>query len=37
MVNPYTINTKDHMLKVIKAGVDCIITNEVELLNSILK
>lgn len=37
MVNPYTINTEEDMLKVLKLGVDSIITNEIELLGSILK
>lgn len=31
-VNPYTINTEEDMDSVIAAGVDSIITNEVELL-----
>lgn len=37
MVNPYTINTESDMKAVINAGVDNIITNEIELLNNILK
>ncbi|MDS0527737.1 glycerophosphodiester phosphodiesterase [Clostridium sp. SHJSY1] len=36
MVNPYTVNMEEHMKMVIKAGVDSIITNEVETLNKIL-
>lgn len=35
-VNPYTINTESDMNAVIEAGVDSIITNEVEILNKIL-
>ncbi|MGN0144863.1 MAG: glycerophosphodiester phosphodiesterase family protein, partial [Clostridium sp.] len=31
-INPYTINSKEYMIKVIDAGVDSLITNEVELL-----
>lgn len=36
MVNPYTVNTEEYMKMVIEAGVDSIITNEVEVLNKIL-
>lgn len=36
-VNPYTINTESDMKAVINAGVDSIITNEIELLNDTLK
>lgn len=35
-VNPYTVNTESDMSAVIEAGVDSIITNEVETLNKIL-
>lgn len=35
-INTYTINSKEDMIKVINAGVDSLITNEVELLNTIL-
>jgi glycerophosphoryl diester phosphodiesterase len=35
-VNTYTVNSVDDMRKVIKVGVDSIITNEVELLNTLL-
>lgn len=34
-VNPYTINSINDMQEVINAGADCIITNEVELLNNV--
>ena len=37
MVNPYKINTESDMKAVINAGVASIITNEIELLNNILK
>ena len=33
IVNTYTVNEPGDMKKVISAGVDSIITNEVELLN----
>lgn len=36
-VNTYTVNEEDHMKMVIEAGVDSIITNEVERLNNLLK
>lgn len=36
-VNPYTVNEEEHMKMVIKAGVDGIITNEVEKLNNLKK
>lgn len=35
-VNPYTVNSQEDMNDVIDVGVDSIITNEVELLSSIL-
>ncbi|MZK52286.1 glycerophosphodiester phosphodiesterase [Clostridium beijerinckii] len=35
-VNPYTVNNLVDMKKVIMVGVDSIITNEVELLNTLL-
>lgn len=35
-VNPYTVNNEEDMNDVIDVGVDSIITNEVELLSSIL-
>ncbi|CUU50722.1 glycerophosphodiester phosphodiesterase [Clostridium beijerinckii] len=35
-VNPYTVNSLADMKKVIMVGVDSIITNEVELLNTLL-
>ena len=35
-VNTYTVNEEEHMKMVIKAGVDSIITNEVERLNKLL-
>lgn len=36
-VNPYTVNNLEDMKKVIDAGVDSIITNEVEMLNKLIK
>lgn len=36
-INPYTVNTEEDFEAVIKSGVTCIITNEVEKLNSFLK
>ena len=35
-VNPYTVNNVEDMKSVIELGVDSIITNEVELLNTLL-
>lgn len=36
-VNPYTVNELEDMKKVIQAGVDSIITNEVELLYTLIR
>lgn len=36
-VNTYTVNEEEHMKMVIEAGVDSIITNEVERLSNLLK
>lgn len=36
IVNPYTVNNIEDMKKVIKAGVNGIITNEVEILNALI-
>ena len=35
-VNTYTVNSEEHINQVINAGVDSIITNEVEMLRNIL-
>jgi len=35
-VNPYTVNNVEDMKSIIELGVDSIITNEVELLNTLL-
>lgn len=32
-INPYTVNTEKDIKKVIEAGVDSIITNEIEMFN----
>lgn len=34
-INPYTVNTEEYMKMVIEAGTDSVITNEVELFNSL--
>ena len=36
-VNPYTVNTEEDMIRVIKSNTDSIITNEIELLSRVLK
>ena len=36
-VNPYTVNELEDMKKVIQAGVDSVITNEVELLYALIR
>jgi len=35
-VNTYTVNNSEDMKSIIELGVDSIITNEVELLNTLL-
>lgn len=35
-INPYTVNDENDIKMVVEAGVDSIITNEVEILNKIL-